>query len=480
MILKFKNFLKKKNKWLWAAGGLVLLAAVVLVVLPMLTGGTSTLTTQTAQVERGAIIETVDALGVVAAMPSASLSWESGGIVSAYTLKVGNSVEKGDVLLTLDDSSISPEILQARSSLLEAQIEFEKMTAADSDYQAALEEVTAQESNLVNKYSMRHEFYGTDVSDERVDAIYTNYNKARVEVWELEAAYEKVRKLDEKDPKRVAAYDALQAGILKRDSQLRALSQILGTPYGYRTEGYFIAYDQQVAVVGEARATYQRLLDNSDEISAAQANMQALQNTVDQASIIAPFSGTVTAINSVAGGLVNTGDVAVQVDDLSNLTVDLEISQMEINKISIGQSAQLTFDAIPNANYSGTVIEISDASSDSDDDTVYNVRVALTDPDDKIKPGFTVTVSIITDQAEDALLVPNSAIQYNEDSSAYVMAAGDLGGFTSVPIEIGARSDAFTELVSGDVKEGDHLAVAQVEETTTQFRMGIGRLFGNR
>ena len=130
------------------------------------------------------------------------------------------------------------------------------------------------------------------------------------------------RRLDEKDAQRTAAYDALQAGILKRDSQLRLLSQVMGTPYGQRTEGFFIAYDQQVAVVAEAHAAYQRLVDKSDEISAAQATMQALQNTVDQASIIAPFSGTITAINSLPGNLVSSGDVAVQLDDLSNLTVD--------------------------------------------------------------------------------------------------------------------------------------------------------------
>ena len=105
-----------------------------------------TAVTQTAQVERGDITETIEAIGIVAAMPSASITWESGGIVSSSTLKVGDQVEKGEVLLTLDDSSISPEILQARSSLLEAQAEFEKMTSADTDFQAALEEVTLQET----------------------------------------------------------------------------------------------------------------------------------------------------------------------------------------------------------------------------------------------------------------------------------------------------------------------------------------------
>ena len=473
-----KAFLKKYKRLFFVTGGVLLVVIITGVVLSG--GGIKPAVTQTAQVERGAITETVEAIGVVAAMPSASITWESGGIVSSSTLKVGDQVEKGAVLMTLDDSSISSEILQARFSLLEAQAEFEKITSADTDFQAALEEVTLQEGYLANKYSMRHEYYASDVPDERINTVYASYNKARAEVWKLETAYEKVRRLDKKDSQRTAAYDALQAGILKRDSQLRLLSQVMGTPYGQRTEGFFIAYDQQVAVVAEAHAAYQRLIDKSDEISAAQANMQALQNTVDQASIIAPFSGTITAINSLPGNLVSSGDVAVQLDDLSNLTVDLEISQMDVNKFSISQPADLTFDAIPNAIYSGAVIEISEAGSANDEDAVFKVRVMLTLPDGSIKPGFSTTVSIITNHVDDALLVPNSAIQYGEDGSAFVMEAAGLGEFTSIPIKTGARSDAFTELVSGDLAEGDKLAVAQVAESAAQLRMGLGRLLGNR
>jgi HlyD family secretion protein len=126
------------------------------------------------------------------------------------------------------------------------------------------------------------------------------------------------------------------------------------------------------------------------------------------------------------------------------------------------------------------VIEISEAGSANNEDAVFKVRVALTDPDDSIKPGFSTTVSIISNQVRDALLVPNSAIQYGEDGSAFVMESAGLGGFTSIPIETGARSDAFTELITGNLEEGDELAVVQVAETAAQLRMGLGRLLRNR
>jgi len=354
--------------------------------------------------------------------------------------------------------------LQAESSLLDAQAELDKMLAADADLIAAFDDMRYQEHLLTNKYSMRHEFYSNDVSDARIEAVYVNYHQAREEVRELEGAYEKVKKLDKDDPRREQAYAALQAGILKRDSLLRALSQIMGTPYGQRAEGYFIAYDLQKQATAESRAAYERLLDSSDEIAAARARVQALQNTIDQASIIAPFPGTITAIHSIAGEKVNPGDIAVQLDDLSNLVVELGISQMDINKINLGPSANLTLNAVPGTIYTGTVAEISESGVvDDDGNTTYKVTVVITDPDEQIKTGFNATASIIINQVEDALLVPNTAIQYDDDGNAFVISVNSVGLLNQVPVEIGARTDAISELVSGELGEGDQLAVAQIE-----------------
>jgi HlyD family secretion protein len=393
--------------------------------------------------------------------------------VGDFDLKVGDVVEKGEVLLKLDDRSLPADILQARSELLAAQIALEKMQAADTGYQDALHEASYQELLLQNKYDARHEFYGLNIPDERVEEVYDSYKQARDEVTAFEAAYEQVRKLEDNDPQRVAANDALQAGILKRDSLLRALSQIMGTPFGHRAEMYFIAYDQQVAAVAEAWAAFDRYVDDSDELAAKQAEVYALQNIVDQASIIAPFSGTVTAINAVAGEQVAAGAAAVQLEDLSNLVVDVEISQMQINQVVLGQKAEINIEAIPGKIFLGEVVEIAKAGDTSSGETLFPVRVALQDADAQIRTGFTATISIITKQAEDALLVPNSAIQYDKAGSAYVMTAGKV-----INVTLGAKSDAFSALVSSELKEGDALELAQTDSQSIKVGSGQGlRLF---
>jgi HlyD family secretion protein len=472
LIYQFVDFFKTKPMRFFVRFGLVSLIVAAAIAIPVIRAGVEPTGPSNVQVSRGSIIESVDALGIVEAMPSAALAWQSSGIVSSFDLQVGDQVEKGQILLTLDDSSVLPEILQARSSLLEAQIEYQKMLIANTDYLAALQEVNTQELILENTYSMRHAFYGKDTSDVRVNGIYASYTNARVAVWELEDAYEQVKDLDDEEPLKVAAYDELQAGIFKRDSLLRAMNQILGTPYGHRAEGYFILYDQRAAELAQARANTQRLLDHSNVLSAMQANIQALQNTVNQASIIAPFSGTITDIQPAAGGQVKTGDFAVQLEDLSDLIIDVEISQVEINKVYAGQSVLITFDALLNTVYEGTVIETSEAGKASGDDSLFRVRIAILHADEKIKPGFSASVSVITNQVEDVLLVPNAAIHYKADGSEFVIQQVGLNQLIEVPIQTGARSDAYSELSEGDLGEGDDLVVAAANSIDSQIETG--------
>jgi HlyD family secretion protein len=112
------------------------------------------------------------------------------------------------------------------------------------------------------------------------------------------------------DPDRENANTTLQDAILVRDKALRNLNYLLGHSYDHSVETDYIEYDMAAATLEEARITYQRYLDNSDEVAAAQAKVQALENTVNSASIIAPFDGVITDISANAGESVTSGETA--------------------------------------------------------------------------------------------------------------------------------------------------------------------------
>jgi len=228
--------------------------------------------------------------------------------------------------------------------------------------------------------------------------------------------------------------------------------------YDHAVETDFIEYDMALGDVEQARNAYNRYLDQTEEIAAAEANVQALQNTIDQARITAPFAGTVTEISAVSGELVSTGTQAVRIDNLENLMVDIYVSEVDINKVAIGQPAVLTFDALPNQEYTGFVESISSAGTDESGVVEFRVSVKMDGVDDAVKPGFTTVVSIITSEEQDAVLVPTQAIQ-TQNGGPVVMRVNKDGSVTAVPIELGAVSDTKTQVINGEIAVGDQVVV---------------------
>ena len=109
------------------------------------------------------------------------------------------------------------------------------------------------------------------------------------------------------------------------------------------------------AELDDAQRNYDRLKDgpNPDDVAAAQANVDAAQATLNTARIISPIDGTVTQALPLVGDHATAGGLAFRVDDLSRLLVDVEVSEIDINSVEVGQPVQLTLDAISSATYNG-------------------------------------------------------------------------------------------------------------------------------
>jgi len=456
-----KSFLNSNKKTIWICA--LVLAMIALVCLWIYSNGQTNRQgsqMQVVAIARGSITQTIETYGAVEARPSATLTWNTSGVVDNFEVEMGDRVDQGDILMELEPSSQEAEILDAHASLLEAQYELDLATNADSQYQDVLNDLAYQEKMLINKHADKLAWNYGRSPEKRIDAVRANYYAARQEVWDLEEAYNEVKMLDERDPDRVAAYEALQKGKVKRDSLLRALNQILSIPFDIPVETDFIEYDQQAATVAEARVAYDRYVDQNNEINAAQAAVQIQQNVINQAKIIAPFSGTITSISAVPGQVVSEDTEALRLDDLDILIIEVYVSQAEINQLEVGQSATILFDAISSKGYNGFVQSISGAGSEDSNGVVqFEVEILIVDPDELVKPGFTAVVSIITDQVEDALLVPNQAITNLENDTHAIYMVREDGGLNTINVDTGASSDLYTAIESEEIQEGDQVAV---------------------
>ncbi len=427
----------------------------------------------------GTFSQTIDVVGTVRAIPSATLAWETSGIVSPLEISVGDTVKQGDTLLTLNASSLPSSVLQAQSDLLNAQYELDKLKAADSALQEAALALDDAEYDYAAKKQMRDYWNFNNISDEKIAAARAAYQQSEEDLWNAQHTYEALSDLADDNAEKIAADNALEAAQLARDKAYRNINYLLGRTYDHTVETDFIEFDQAKAALEEARVTYEKYKDNSDEIAAAEANVQALQNTVNSAYIIAPFDGVVTDILVDEGDTVSSGTQAVQLDNLSNLVIDISVSEIDINEIEIGQSVSITFDAIPNKTYEGAVSKVSLAGDESSGIVEFTVTISITNADENIKSGFTAVATVMINEVKNAVLVPNLAIQ-TMDGSNVVMVVDSANNITTVPVEVEASSDSYSIVRDGVLKAGDQVMVfANSSTSDSTFGMfGLGGIIG--
>ncbi|HJR81756.1 MAG TPA: efflux RND transporter periplasmic adaptor subunit, partial [Anaerolineales bacterium] len=185
----------------------------------------------------------------------------------------------------------------------------------------------------------------------------------------------------------------------------------------------------------------------------AEARVDAAQATLNLARLIAPFSGIVTEAYPLPGDQVAAGATAFRLDDLSSLLVDVEVSEVDINSVSIGQPVTLSFDAILGKEYNGEVVEVAQTGTAVQGVVNFKVTVELTNADQDVKPGMTAAVNIVVNEMQDVVLVPNRAVRLVEGQRVVYLLAENQAVKTE--IRLGPSSDTMSVIAGGGVEEGD-------------------------
>jgi len=209
-----------------------------------------------------------------------------------------------------------------------------------------------------------------------------------------------------------------------------------------------------------------------DDITRLETQIAVAEAAIRQMKIAAPFDGTVTEVKSKGNDLVNSGTLAFQLDDLSSLHIDLAISEIDVNRIEMGQKVLITFDSIPAEEFVGEVTDIALVGTDVLGATNFMVKVEISNPESTIKPGMSASVEIVVNEIKNVLLVPSRAIRtLNGDIVVYRMgAAQNLSSGSRIPlvgqraiqaqirpvvISLGASNSTYSEVVAGDLQSGD-------------------------
>ena len=372
---------------------------------------------QTAKAERGNLTATIGATGTVRAKQSAILVWQAAGTVDTVNVKVGDNVPSGFVMAYLAKTSLPQTVIMAEADLADAQKALEEVTGSDTSLaQAAIDLKTAQEA----------------------------YDKAAKYLQYLQ------------NSKKVPQSETRLFLETKRNSWMYVYKT--KTFRGPAPEDWITDATNDLALktsqLGDAQREFDRLNNgNTSDIAAAQARVDAARATLNLGRVVSPFAGTVTEAYPLTGDQVSAGATAFRLDNLSSLLVDVKVSEVDINNVSVGQPVTLTFDAILGKEYHGKVVEATQAGTADQGVVNFTVTVELTDSDPMVKPGMTAAVNVVVQEMNDVLLVPNRAVRVvNGQRVVYLLVDGK-----AVPkdISLGSSSETMSVVASGEVKEGD-------------------------
>ncbi len=413
---------------------------------------------QTTPAARGELVVIVGATGTVHANQSAVLTWQTSGRISSIDVEVGDKIASETVLAELLDSSLPQSIILARADLVTAQRNLDNLLNSDlARAQAQLNLANAKDAYDRLLWSSPQGNAARTSDQNKIDAARAAVTLAEDRVSDAEEAYDQVASRDDNDPLKAGALSTLANARQNLQKARQDLNYLTGAPDAEEIAISDGKVSLAKAQYDDALREWERVKDGVDpaDIAAAEARITALNATINLARITAPFSGTVTEVNAMPGDLVNAGTQAFRIDDLSRLLVDVQIPEVDINSIKVGQSVDLTFDAIANKQYQGKVIAVANVGTVQSGLVNFKVTVELLNPDEQVRSGMTAAVNIIISQLEDVLTVPKRAVRLVDNQTVvYILKNGAV---VEVPIKIGASSDQVSEVLSGDLKVGDRI-----------------------
>jgi HlyD family secretion protein len=252
-----------------------------------------------------------------------------------------------------------------------------------------------------------------------------------------------------------------------------------------------------------------RFRETGAAVRAAQASVQQTlgayrqaQTNLRYATIKSPVDGIVVSRNVDVGQTVaasfQTPTLFTIAQDLTKMQINTSVDEADIGKIQVGQPVAFSVDAYPETEFRGVVAQVRNAPIITQNVVTYDVIVTVDNEELKLKPGMTANVAIEVMRKENVMKIPGAALRFKPrdprgDSGARKAGSTDRPSGPEgqqvymlrdrkpvpVPVKTGVSDDAFVELVSGNLREGQALIIEQVQkkQKSAQTNRSMGPRF---
>lgn len=205
------------------------------------------------------------------------------------------------------------------------------------------------------------------------------------------------------------------------------------------------------------------------KVTDAKNKLTEAKNAVSKMTVTSPIAGVVTAVNNVNGDSVQSGKSVLTIVDMSSIKVKVAVDELDITKVKLGQKAQVKFDAIEDKTYEGTVEQIAEVGTSSNNVTTYDVVVGITNPEG-IKIGMNANVTILVESKENALVIPAEALIENNGKKFVRVESTENTGITPTAPNQSTESQDETSKSSTEnkqVPQGENTNLPK-DETSSQ------------
>jgi len=330
---------------------------------------------------------------------SVYLSFLASGRVSEVLVKKGDQVTQGQVLARLGDREQAMAALAgAVAQSTAAQQGFDALTRSAGlvNAQAWLAYMNAQKAHAAAQLAWDRLDLSSLQSD--IDTAQADATSRQTDLLNAQTDLAKYNTLPADNPTRQSYEDKVRTAQTNLDSAVQKLLDLTNS-----RDAVHAALDSATAVETEARRTYENSLKGPDPdklalaqaaLNLAKAQTAAAQSALENYDLKAPFAGTVANVNISAFQLAGPQTWAVALADTSQMYVDTsDLTEMDVVKVSVGQTVKVTADALPGVTMDGVVESISSAPVLTSGDVTYPVHILLKNPAPALLWGMTTEVT---------------------------------------------------------------------------------------
>jgi HlyD family secretion protein len=368
-----------------------------------------------ADVRRSTITKSISATGKVDALTTVNVGSQVSGTLSELYVDFNSPVKKGQIIARLDASQLQAQLTQATANQMSANaaIQTGQNAVLSADAAAQASEFNVERTKSVVADAQRNLDLTQNLVNEGVTAR---------------------RDLD-------TAKAAVVQAAAQNQQALAQANQAKAQAQSARSQ------------VTQARAQAQQ----------AAAAVQLANVNLEHTIIRAPIDGVVVARNVDVGQTVAASLQAPTLfliaNDLSRMQVLADIDEADIGQLGPDSRVTFTVDAYPADVFHGRIAQIRLAPQTLQNVVTYTAVIQVDNPDLKLKPGMTANVTAIVAERPNVLTVPNAALRFRPEKGSPTVWKIDGEQLTGLPVKIGITDGIVSEVVSGDVREGDRLAI---------------------